>query len=622
MSRQRQHWLILLVLILSGFALRLFQLNQASLRGDEAFTVLHWMREPLSQTLSSIVTIDPQPPLAYAIYYIYGQIVGSQEFVVRFLPAFLNLIGIPALYAIGKRLGSRQIGYIAALLFAISPAILWHAQDARNYPIWAAAAAVSLWLGLVALKRQRLIDWVLFIAASAVACYLYYLQLFFVAVLNLYVIFIYWHNRKLLVQWFASQLVLALVLAPWFLQPQLLSGGGYGGTAGQLEISEYITAFIPTLIYGSSLSRDISGLAIVCALALMGVGVYVLWGKNRKAVLLCLLMGIVPLILIGIVSLRLNVFVPRYVLAASIAYFVLIGAGIYAVWYSRNNVIRVAVAGISFIFVSALALSLFNYYFVNDYAKSPHWRELANYLNLRVSPEDSIINTSADPALTFYLNELGVPAEELYLPANPDQPMEEIEALIQERLDNDTTLWVVAQPQSGWENAHAPEGYLRENAQRLRQTSISGLRVEEFHQWQTGTLNGSLPINFGEIAELVGSQLDAPPYPDNQLVLQLVWRAVGQSEIPLKFFVHLRSSDSDSQAPAAQDDQFIQEGRTDTSAWAIGSLFRDAYSIPLEGVSPGEYALYVGIYDPVTGERLLVNDSASDSVLIGTVTIQ
>jgi len=317
---------------------------------DEAFTVIHWMREPLQQTLASILTIDPQPPLAYALYYFFGQIAGTQEYIVRFLPAFLNLLGIPALYAIGKRLGNRAIGYTAAALFAVSPAILWHAQDARNYPIWAAAAAISLWLGLVALERRRRIDWALFIAATAVACYLYYLQLFFVAIINLYVIIIYWRSKKLLLHWFISQIILGLILAPWFLNPELLSGGSYAGTAGRIDISEYITAFIPILTYGSSINTELLWLAIGVALALMAIGLYTLTRINRKAALLCVLWGIIPLVLLGIVSTRLNVFVPRYVLAASTVYFVLISGGIYTIWHSKNKILQVAAAGLSFLF--------------------------------------------------------------------------------------------------------------------------------------------------------------------------------------------------------------------------------------------------------------------------------
>ena len=242
------------------------------------------------------------------------------------------------------------IGYTAAALFAVSPAILWHAQDARNYPIWAAAAAISLWLGLVALERRRRIDWALFIAATAVACYLYYLQLFFVAILNLYVIIIYWRSKKLLLHWFISQIILGLILAPWFLNPELLSGGSYAGTAGRIDISEYITAFIPILTYGSSINTELLWLAIGVALALMAIGLYTLTRINRKAALLCVLWGIIPLVLLGIVSTRLNVFVPRYVLAASTVYFVLISGGIYTIWHSKNKILQVAAAGLSFLF--------------------------------------------------------------------------------------------------------------------------------------------------------------------------------------------------------------------------------------------------------------------------------
>ena len=172
------------VILLLGAGLRFFQLNAVSLRGDEAFTVLHWMREPLGQTLAAIATTDPQPPLAYALFRGFGLVFGTSEGVVRLLPALLNLLGIPAMYGVGKRIGGRNVGMVAAALFAVSPAILWHAQDARNYGIWVALSALALWLALRALERGRTVDWALFVALQVAAAYLYYLELLFLAALT------------------------------------------------------------------------------------------------------------------------------------------------------------------------------------------------------------------------------------------------------------------------------------------------------------------------------------------------------------------------------------------------------------------------------------------------------
>ena len=71
----------------------------------------------------------------------------------------------------------------------------------------------------------------------------------------------------------------------------------------------------------------------------------------------------------------------------------------------------------------------------------------------------------------------------------------------------------------------------------------------------------------------------------------------------------------------SQDDRHIQDGRVDTRLWESGSLLRDAYHLPLAGVSPGQYGLYVGMYDPDSGERL-TTDQGSDSVLVAQVNLQ
>src|SRR5215207_5053780 len=145
-------------IILLGFALRFFNLNAVSLRGDEAFTVLHWMREPLASTLADIATKDPQAPLSYALYRGWALVMGTSEYVARLLPALFSVLGIPAMYVLGHRLRGRHLGLLA------------------------------VWLALRALDRQRHIDWLLYVVAAALAGYVYYLELFVVAALNVFVL--------------------------------------------------------------------------------------------------------------------------------------------------------------------------------------------------------------------------------------------------------------------------------------------------------------------------------------------------------------------------------------------------------------------------------------------------
>ncbi|MCS7070465.1 MAG: glycosyltransferase family 39 protein, partial [Anaerolinea sp.] len=236
----RASWLVCCLTLL-GFALRVYDINGVSLRGDEAFTVIHWIREPLSHTLQNIATVDPQPPLAYFSFWLWGQIVGDSEFLVRFLPALVNVIGVPVAFVLGKHLFGSRVGLLSALFWAISPTQIWHAQDARNYALWSAANALSLWLALRVIDRadahrDRLVDWGVFLLAASLSGYLYYLELFTIAALNLFVLICFFPNRRLLVRWFSGQFLLGLALAVWYFQERLLIGSGYGGTAGGFEL--------------------------------------------------------------------------------------------------------------------------------------------------------------------------------------------------------------------------------------------------------------------------------------------------------------------------------------------------------------------------------------------------
>ena len=149
---------------LLGFALRLYHLNAVPLRGDEAFTVLHWMREPLAQTLANIATVDPQAPLSYALYRGWALLLGTSENVARLLPALLSVIGIPAMYALGHRLRGARLGLAGGVpLGDQSQSNLARAGRPQLRDL-GGAQPDCVWLALRALDKQRRIDWLLYIA--------------------------------------------------------------------------------------------------------------------------------------------------------------------------------------------------------------------------------------------------------------------------------------------------------------------------------------------------------------------------------------------------------------------------------------------------------------------------
>ena len=377
---------------------------------------------------------------------------------------------------------------------------------------------------------------------------------------------------------------------------------------------QWFTRFLPSLTFGDTdtLPPDVLAWLAPLLVIALAVGLFVWWQRNRQQALLVGLVGIVPLILLGVVSLKLGVFTPRYVLGSAPAYTLIVSILVLEVnkrWL--RDVILVAVVLIS--------LFSLNQYFLSDYAKSPDWRALVHYLQANVQPGDWVTQAAADEAFTFYCNEYALPANcDDKLPANPEQTPQEIDSLLTMRSKQSQAIWYVAQP-PGWSNAQAAEDWLNGNLQLVRSTWTNGMRAQEFKNWSVSSAEiAATPLaTFGDVVQLRGARIFREPTDD--LTVWLYWQPLTATQTPLKVFLHLRPDNGTVTAIAAQDDQFPQDGRVATTDWLPGELYRDVYTLSLTGVAPGDYELVVGFYDPETNRRLPVEDG--DSFTIQTISV-
>jgi mannosyltransferase len=610
-DRFRAVLLALVVITLVGFALRLFHLNSVSIRGDEVFTIRYWMRQPLAVTLANNATADPQPPLAFALYRVWALLLGDDAKVARFLPALLNTLGIPAIYALVRRLAGWRAGLLAALLWALHPFQVWHAQDARAYAVWSSFSLLALWLSLRAVEKRRWLDWVLYIVVAVAAAYVYYLELFVLAALNLYVFMVYWRQWSLLRRWVLSQLAVAVLLAPWFLQDRLLRGSGYGGTTGGVQVEQLWSRFLTVLNFGTTLPENVVAWLWSALLLVLGWCVVVLWQWRWRAALFALLLGIVPLMLLALVSTRLNVFTPRYVLGAAPAYVLAVASAV-GVLCQRNKLVCGAKWLLVLGWLAVSVYSLKNYYFQLDYAKSPDWPSLVSYIEREAAPDDIIVQAAADEALNFYYEEFGLNIDRKQLPANPQQSTDEITLLLTNDMQTHRSIWRVGQTFPDWPSAGVVETWLNDNMQQVRSTSVSGIRTQQYMRWEVSEseIEGASIVSFGGIAELSGWQVIEPQNRSDHVTVWLYWRPLLQSETPLKVFVQLVGAlnPADGSPLWSQDDHFPQDGRISTASWTPETLYRDIYTVSLDNVPAGNYTLIAGLYDPETGVRVPVGD--------------
>ncbi len=117
--------------------------------------------------------------------------------------------------------------------------------------------------------------------------------------------------------------------------------------------------------------------------------------------------------------------------------------------------------------------------------------------------------------------------------------------------------------------------------------------------------------------------------PGEVMRLILHWEAVSEMETSYVVFTHLLGRSYNPQRGNfiwGQVDGVPLRGTYPTTGWSVGERVRDEYWIPIEADAPaGEYELEIGMYEPVTGERILVYSQEGtllgDRILLGQITV-
>lgn len=128
-----------------------------------------------------------------------------------------------------------------------------------------------------------------------------------------------------------------------------------------------------------------------------------------------------------------------------------------------------------------------------------------------------------------------------------------------------------------------------------------------------------IDADFGEIRLLGAVAGDSQAAPGQILPVTLYWKALGPIPRDYTVFVHLLGQYD---RVLAQRDAQPGLGAAPTGAWAPGAIVADPYlvAVPETALVPDQAQWEVGLYDPLTGQRLLT-DSGGDNVRFGALTV-
>lgn len=156
-------------LTIAAAALHLGARQMRPLWVDEAST--YWTSRYGWLALVAQVGTDGSPPLYFLVVKAVTAVFGTSEFALRLPSLAASVALIPALYTLGKRLGSVRTGLLAATLGVLSPLVHYYGAETRMY------AVLQLETAVVALAWLRTMERPTAIGRWAMLCLAEVLQL-------------------------------------------------------------------------------------------------------------------------------------------------------------------------------------------------------------------------------------------------------------------------------------------------------------------------------------------------------------------------------------------------------------------------------------------------------------
>jgi hypothetical protein len=220
-----RHWPVLLALIVVLAAgLRVYGLGRLSVWYDESTSLfgLQYVDSNLRFLKAEETRLIPLNTLLLFVWYHVvtawpGVEMGSRasDALLDLLPATFSMLAVPLVFTLGRYLtGRAAAGLAAALLTAISPLHLYYASELGPHSLYAFLVLATAYCNVRALEENRLRFWIGTVVLEALAFYAYYFSVFYLAAVNLFVLFHLRAYRPVLMRWVASQAIAGLLVLP------------------------------------------------------------------------------------------------------------------------------------------------------------------------------------------------------------------------------------------------------------------------------------------------------------------------------------------------------------------------------------------------------------------------
>jgi 4-amino-4-deoxy-L-arabinose transferase-like glycosyltransferase len=667
-----QPWLWVAALTVVGLLLRRYHLGAESLWFDEADLVRR-ARQPVSSLLEAFTeagengplytlmlhywlsAIDALPPLASILHRLFGP---NDEALVRALSALFGAAAIPPMYWLAQRVAGVGAGVLATILLTVNPFHIWHSQDAKMYTLLVLMTLLTSVLYIDALERNSPRLWLGYVVATWIMLTVHSLSGLVLLAQLAATPFLENRNQKSEIRairntnrwlrWAWAMLLIFIPLFPiaWLRLAALVTGtadvGGWYTPTGLGDI--LTTIFITFAVNRAGQPWEILGAAAMAGFALIGVVAF--WrgrttpdeqskiqtpnSKIGSTWPLVLSLWLVPILVFWLITLRLPLFQPRYLIMALPPYLLIVAIGLLTL--RRVHIIVGVVGAVLLALPTYVALAGVNY---SDQVQKEDWRGALSHVQEHLRLRDVIVVFPGYmvTAVNYYYKPGGVgqvpQVDVKTIPSlrtegyTPAQLEADLRAIVQCR----ERAWFITSPPR--QQQEDPLGRVREwfqynwhtfDTQVFNGVTVYGIAFNGQPEcWYPEPVT-SQRAEFENGLEFLGytyelrneetanNQPDASYFP-----LTMYWR--NHEMLPTDYLVRIRIADPTGKV-VVDEALGPLNGYWPTSAWPPNTTVIDYRDVRLPGgLAPGDYRVSVQVH-PVDkpGEPLKLTDGGSEIV--------
>jgi uncharacterized membrane protein len=379
-ATQVRNTMLLSGIVLLGTWLRLLHLGQKSYWWDEIVT-LRIASMPFADFRSTLWRFEANMSFYYLLarWWIH---FGNDEAWLRSLSVITAVVSIPVIYALGTVLSQRSTGLLAAFLLSINVAHIAYAQEARSYSLLVLLCLLSL-LFFLRLSRADNANALGYVLASALAVYAHFFAVFFLVAQWTS---LFWLPNK---RHYWQRLLLPVSATAVLILPALyymaVRRSGQLAFVPPLRVRELAQVFYVLTADAGRYRKAIALLYLFsCGIALRSL--YSRWRRQDHSfenwrVLAVALCAALPIAITFLISFRVPVFFPRYLLICLPALVLLAAYGLTAV---GTRWLSVGVCAV----IALLSVSTLSWYYS---LPKDDWRSLTAYISAHAQPGDVVV---------------------------------------------------------------------------------------------------------------------------------------------------------------------------------------------------------------------------------------